>query len=267
MSIISFLWGRKRWQFVFQRLYKLALIGLNYNRASDYQGNGERWLMERVVRWSNNRPVVVMDVGANVGNYSAALLELFRERPLQLFCFEPSASTFAELQKKLAGRPQARLFNTGMSSQPGTTKLFSKAGASGLSSVYQRDLSHRETALDVEETIELDSLDHFCTIHGIQEIDVLKMDVEGHEVAVLQGANRLLTEKRIKLIQFEFGGCNIDSRTYFRDFFHLLNPNFRLFRLLADGLQPIDRYNESLEVFQSANYVALRRDLALRDFE
>jgi FkbM family methyltransferase len=267
MAITSLLWGRKRWQFVFQRLYKVALVGLNYNRASNYQGNGERWLVEKIAQWGKGRSLVVMDVGANVGNYSAALLEYLADQPLQLFCFEPAAATFAVLQTKMAGRPQVKLFQLGMSAQPGTTKLFSKAGASGLSSVYQRDLSHRQTALNEEEIIQLDSLDHFCATHGIEEIDVLKMDVEGHEVAVLQGASRMLHEKQVKIIQFEFGGCNIDSRTYFRDFFHLLNSNFKIFRLLADGLQPIERYNEALEVFQSANYVALRRDLSLRDFE
>ena len=58
----------------------------------------------------------------------------------------------------------------------------------------------------------------------------------------------------IEYIQFEFGGCNIDSRTYFRDFWELLHDKYNFFRIMPDGIVPIDEYSETLEIFTSQNF-------------
>ena len=50
-------------------------------------------------------------------------------------------------------------------------------------------------------------------------IDLLKLDVEGNELLALKGLSDSI--EYIKIIQFEFGGSNIDSRTYFQDFYYL----------------------------------------------
>lgn len=49
------------------------------------------------------------------------------------------------------------------------------------------------------------------------------MAVEGHELDVLAGAEEAL--KSVQLVQFEFGGCNIDTRTYFQDFFYFFQQH------------------------------------------
>jgi hypothetical protein len=66
----------------------------------------------------------------------------------------------------------------------------------------------------------------------------------------------MLSEGRISSIQWEFGGCNIDSRTFFRDFFYVLNDRYRIWRVVKDGMTPIPEYRESLEVFDTVNYFA-----------
>jgi hypothetical protein len=50
--------------------------------------------------------------------------------------------------------------------------------------------------------------------------------VHGHELQALEGAAELLRAGRIRAIQFEFGGANVDSRTFFRDFWNLLYGRF-----------------------------------------
>lgn len=82
----------------------------------------------------------------------------------------------------------------------------------------------------------------------------MKLDAEGHELQVLHGAERLLAHNTIDIIQFEFGGCNIDSRTCFQDFFYLLNPQYRLFQILRDGLFSIKEYVERHELFFTTNF-------------
>lgn len=69
----------------------------------------------------------------------------------------------------------------------------------------------------------------------------------------------MLAEKRIRAVQFEFGGTNIDTRTFFKDFFslftelgyaiHIIRPGGRLYRLA--------RYREFYEQFRTTNYIAV----------
>lgn len=85
------------------------------------------------------------------------------------------------------------------------------------------------------------------------------MDIEGNELKALQGAEKLLKEGRIRAIQIEFGGCNIDSRTYFRDFWNLLHENFEVYRILKNGLWKIEQYAEKMECFCNMNYLFVKK--------
>ena len=75
----------------------------------------------------------------------------------------------------------------------------------------------------------------------------------------LQGAIELINNKKIDYIQFEFGGTNIDSKTYFRDFYYLLNSNYKIYRILKDGLFEISTYKETYEIFSAINYLAIKK--------
>lgn len=71
--------------------------------------------------------------------------------------------------------------------------------------------------------------------------------MEGYELKALQGASESLWSGIIKAIAFEFGGANIDSGTYFKDFWDLLavRHNFAFYRILPKRrLSRIYRYNE-----------------------
>ena len=74
----------------------------------------------------------------------------------------------------------------------------------------------------------------------------------------------MLESRAIAIIQFEFGNCNIASRTYFQDFYYLLEPNYRIYRILGHGLRPVRGYRESQEVFLTTNYLAVAKDLDTR---
>ena len=103
------------------------------------------------------------------------------------------------------------------------------------------------------------TLDGFCAEHDIQEIGYLKIDVEGHELSVLRGAQGMLSKKRVRFVQFEFGEANIDSRTFMRDFFELLGADFEFYRIVSDGLYKVSTYHSNLEVFATINYLAVRK--------
>jgi hypothetical protein len=85
--------------------------------------------------------------------------------------------------------------------------------------------------------------------------------VEGHELEVFKGAGDLLAQGRIGIVQFEYGGCNIDSRALLQDFFDFFDPlPYALHKLYPARLRRHDRYDQRLENFQYQNWVAVRTD-------
>jgi hypothetical protein len=85
------------------------------------------------------------------------------------------------------------------------------------------------------------------------------MDIEGHELDALSGAKRMFDNKSIDIVAFEFGGCNIDTRTFFQDFWYFFSGiNMRIYRVTPSGyLYRIDSYKEIQEQFRTTNFVAM----------
>ena len=108
-------------------------------------------------------------------------------------------------------------------------------------------------------SVETTTIDDFIAAHRIDAVDYIKVDVEGHELAVMKGARRSLEQRIIKAFSFEFGQADVASRTFFRDIWqHLNSLDLRVYRLGHDGVAiHIPKYSYDLESFAGvANYVA-----------
>lgn len=257
--MLNYFLGKKSFQRVFEKMFNLSLRGMNYSSAKKYSDNGEKKFLKDFAAKYNNKHLVLFDVGANVGEYSTSIVNIFKSMDYTLYSFEPSYATFDVLKTKMNGASKLKLINKGLSSETKTIELHSDKEVSTLSSVYQRDLRHTDLIFANVEKIEVIRLDEFCQSENIEGIDFLKLDVEGHELEVLIGAKHLLDNHLIKVIQFEFGGCNIDSRTFFKDFYFLLEKDFNIYRIVRDGLRLIENYSEKLEIFQSSNFIAIHK--------
>jgi len=150
------------------------------------------------------------------------------------------------------------LFNIGFGEKEETRTLFTTEKGLGLASLYQRNLKEFGMEMNIEEKVDIQTLDNFCKKNKIKKIDLLKIDVEGNELNVLKGAEKMINAGLIDYIQFEFG-CNVDSRTYFKDFFYLLNPKYEIYRVLKNGIYLIKEYKWTNEIFNAINYLAIRR--------
>lgn len=257
-KIIKSILGRKGGQKYFELLYKLSLKGMNIGIDFDVAESGEQWLMEFVKnKTAKEDNVVIFDVGANIGDYSLQINDVFKDvQNVKIFAFEPVRKTFEILSKNTAETKSIEIFNFGFGDSDESKPFFQDKNDSTIGSLYDRKLDHFDIKLTEGEDVSIKKLDDFCVENKIDMIDFLKIDVEGYEMAVLKGANRMLNEGKIRFIQFEFGGCSIDARTYFQDFFYLFKDKYRLYRLVKNGIYPIDKYSETNEVFLTTNYFA-----------
>jgi FkbM family methyltransferase len=202
-------------------------------------------------------PRLAIDIGGNVGNYTA---ELRRRNPsLEIHTFEPSATNISKLRDRFKLDTAVTLLPFAVSDSSGSATLFSDQPGSHLSSLSKRQLDHFNISFEAQEMISTIRFeDYWKTELGERQLDIVKIDIEGHELAALNGFGSAIDATSV--IQFEFGGCNIDTRTYFRDFWYFFQPRgFDLYRITPFGAERMRRYKESDEFFSTTNYVAVNR--------
>jgi FkbM family methyltransferase len=149
---------------------------------------------------------VIFDVGANVGATAQRYRALYARA--QIHCFEPYAPSFARLSAALAGDALISLHPTALSSAPGRALLNVNRNAETNSLLPSDRRAARywgEGLLETETEVEVavQTLDGFCAERSIERIDVLKIDVQGAEYSVLEGADALLAAARIGVIYME----------------------------------------------------------------
>jgi FkbM family methyltransferase len=205
----------------------------------------------------NLHQVVALDVGANLGNWSSALLEVIPTS--KIVAFEPSKAAFDQLNQRFENFSSINCENIALGSENKKATLFSNKSASGWASLTERRLDHFGVDFSQTEDTTVQTLDHWiANSENLPLPNILKMDVEGHELDVLIGAKQSLNT--IEIIQFEFGGCNIDTRTFLQDFWYFLcDRNFDLFRVTPRGVRLVNNYKESDEIFSTTNYIAVRK--------
>jgi len=248
--------GRLRYQKFFRTLFFISCHGMNYGEISNYKEDGEQLVLQYIKE--NTKNPVVFDVGAYMGDYSEFILDIF-ENKVNLYSFEPSKENFKELKKIIGDR--AKVFNIGFNDIKKKVFLYSNV-LQGLvhtsgKSIYKRDLREYNFKEGNKEQIEVDTIDNFCLKNNIKKIDFLKIDAEGNELNILKGSLKMIKGDKIDYIQFETG-CNMDSKDYFKDFFYLLTPRYKIYRILKDGLFHIDKYGWENEILAGANYLAIK---------
>lgn len=201
---------------------------------------------------------VLFDVGANIGEWTLAAKAGWPAA--NIHAFEPSQAHLQRMRAAIGGLDKVTVVASALGREAGAATLYKDREITGLASMTRRDLDHAGISMDAEETIAVTTLDAYCEEHSIEAIDYLKIDVEGHGLDVLQGGAAMLARRAIGAVQFEFGGCNIDTRTFLRDFFKLFDKHgYRLHICGPTGrLHPLRRYNEFNEQFSTTNYVAVR---------
>jgi FkbM family methyltransferase len=148
---------------------------------------------------------VFFDVGTNAGSFIKAL-DLFSFP--NVHCFEPHP-LLAEKTKQVY--PHITMNDYCLGNRNGFIDIYIPILSVGLSSVIRRPVFDQLNQEIIVLNVKCQTLDSYCEEHSIQQIDFIKIDVEGAEKTVLEGAKGLLQSHRIKAGIFEIGQTLSDA--------------------------------------------------------
>lgn len=211
--------------------------------------------VKAVSRFLKGKFETVVDCGGNKGLYVAEILR--QNTNANIYVFEPNKLNYNHLKDRFVHFDKVQIINKAVSDSVGEMTLHSDKEGSGLASLSKRNMAHFNIEYNIEETVEVITLD--AELPNIS-FDLLKFDIEGFELFALRGAKRVL--KETKVVQFEFGGANIDTKTYFQDFFYFFRDlGFTLWRITPLGLRVVSAYSERMERFVTTNYIAVNNKM------
>ena len=144
---------------------------------------------------NNVRPgMICVDVGANVGFFTLLMAKLVQPGG-RVIAFEPTSRIFEVLKRnvQLNGLIQVDLEQTALSSSSG--KVDFQEGPAGFEVYNTIGKVTHPNAIDqsfVTSSVKCERLDTYLDARGLQQVDFIKIDVEGAELSVLSGMERIL---------------------------------------------------------------------------
>ena len=246
-----------RAQKVNHTLYHLALRGMGYNNGWQLDRSGEEWFVKHVLAAA--APRTCLDIGANSGEYSAALLKFTDAR---VIAFEPLASMEPHLSR-LERQYPARFtwFGDAIGANDGTLMLHysldparSEHASLSTSVAAIPYVGESNTAATPVDVVSLDS--HLSAFPvGASNIDFIKIDVEGWEQEVLIGAARTIQAHRPQFIQIEMNLHQLFRGQTLRSLHALLPPGYAVYQLLPRGWRRVDVDRPESNTFCFGNFV------------
>jgi FkbM family methyltransferase len=251
MSELKRIFKRNTHNFVLKPLagFGRALNRMYENRNHDMYSNGEKTVLEKL---SKLNPKVIIDGGANTGCYSLLVSKLMPTT--SIFSFEPVKSTFEDLEKTVNGCENITLINKGLYKDK-CSKEINIYPSNTHSSLF--DIKRSSDENSNKQTISLIKGDDFLNEQQINEVDLLKIDVEGAEYDALLGFEEHIKAKKIKMVQFEYGYINITTRKLLIDFYDFFEKHGYILGKIYPKTVEFKDYHYKLEDFLGPNIIAV----------
>jgi FkbM family methyltransferase len=248
----SFFIAKNHRSILFKCLYTAArfFIVSFENKNPDFKTNGENWLWSRL---STLKMDCIFDVGANIGDWSIGSFN--KLSPKKIYAFEPIPHTY-ELLVKNIGNLEVFPQKIALSDFTGELELNFSIEKSYLSSSVSNtdNSSFKKTICQVERG------DNFCDIFNVDKIDFLKVDTEGNDYKVLRGFEEKIKNRKIRLIQFEYGPFSIVSKDLLKYFYDFLNQYGYVIGKIYPNHIDLREYHVHSENFILSNFIAFRAD-------
>jgi FkbM family methyltransferase len=212
--------------------------------------NGEYFLISAI----GNNWRLCFDIGANRGEYTN-MLRRYSPRA-KIISFEPNPEAARYIKKSRKVRVEVIAVGDKKSSL-----IINFNEADDTQSSSYRSNEHTKPT-----KVKQISIDEYIKQKNVKHMDFIKIDTEGHELPVFQGAENTIRNQLVDFVQFEYGGTYKDARTKLAPIYKLLAPYYIICHILPNGLLPLD-YSKDIETFRYSNWLAISRNIYRYDKE
>ena len=192
------LFARSRWAVraaLHGRGIATALVAKRMAPTTLPEQNGEHQLLREL----RGDARVILDVGANVGDWSAVVIERWPQLE-RIVCFEPGVAASERLERRFGEDPRVTVVRSFLTDRAATLTFWEEPNGGTMSSAVAGYGGPGAVARTLEGT----TLDAELERLGLSHVDILKVDAEGLDLRVLRGASAALKAGRIDVVQFEY---------------------------------------------------------------
>ena len=214
LGIYARVFGRPMFRKLNYLLLQMGLRGVGVSNYRTAYLSGEDAVARRIIGSVENNDGLVLDIGANEGEFTDLVVNASKK--LRVISFEPHPITCGRLRQRFAKNPRVQIMDCAVGREAGTIDLFDYDEIDGTehATVFRDVIEKTRRAKASQHTVKVVTLD---SLEFEGEIELLKLDVEGFELAVLQGAKKTISTKRPHYLLIEFNEMNITSRTFMQE--------------------------------------------------
>ncbi len=200
---------------VFAQMYMDIDKGFRFSYVSDE--NGETDFLDTLAQ-HNSEDFVYFDVGAHIGTYTDMVVERFDKYEGHLF--DVTKDTYKKCLERHGANEKLKINNVALSDEMGEVEYRAYPDdptRNGISGV--RTEGGMESEL---HTAPCWTGDYYCEENKIDRIHLLKIDAEGYDLHVLRGFDKMLSEGRVDVLQFEYNVKHSETHSMLGDYFTFL---------------------------------------------
>lgn len=192
-------------------------------------------LFKKCMPFFSKKPVI-LDIGAHKGAYTDFVLGMIPDADCYLF--EPNLELYNDLKSVYKN---VLSFAVCEASGIKTFNVCPKKNDE-LSSLYKRKIFDETGSESI--TVKCTCIDDLSICNNLGQIDFIKIDVEGAEKDVIEGAATMMRGKKIKFIQFEYGSTYVDAGIQFTDILKIASGlGYRCYEIIKDRLSEVTHQN------------------------
>ena len=207
----------------------------------------------------------IVDGGAYRGDFSLQMAETFPDATI--YAFEPQKTSYALLSGNTGKMPRIQRYNCAISSCSGKSILHTNSSplTSSLSKTSEDGLRYFPGHLKPEgtEEVEMTSLSDFLSSHNVPAVDILKLDLQGHELEAIKGTAEFISTVKLIFAEVQFIENYQDTPLFSDIEIHLRSKGFAFYQFFGLVRSPIDgRLLYGDAIFVNRKYISQSKNAA-----